>query len=438
MGDTLTVFPNSQSPSTNDWAVLCERANIHTNVSGVLKAGRGELTLWASLLNLACQRLQEKKPERVQFELARLKAVLDGRLDLRATSRLHWEGDYRLFTQFMLCWAGGSITPIEVNSLWTLGDSAEAEARYDNLITTLLAERGAMLMQAWKERQAPRKKSKYGRLKNEVSHWEKKLKSLSKLDRGTSAEVANSSQGTLRAFLEGVLIWIGHLLSLFQFPKEHKSEAKVLKSLEVLNRILALAKDYHLITKLEVQFPGELMDGEQRASNLDVQALLKTNPASFRPWPFKKRALQQLDKSLKKDLTMLTTWSSALLNECWLNSFKPGSPSKLESLLTAFNRIREVISARGEVLYACRMKAEQAWRGDKHYLQSLDQLDKQLGESEAALQGLLRQWIKEVKMTFTGEVFEKACGCLEVLASEEMLKMESLSWAEATCYHLSQ
>src|SRR3546814_12726682 len=86
------------------------------------------------------------------------------------------------------------------------------------------------------------------------------------------------------------------------------------------------------------------------------------------------------------------------------------------------------------LLYACRMKAECAWRDSTGYLVQLDRLDAELVAIEEDMQRLQRHLIKDVETSLAAEPLRKACTCFEALLSDEMVSLEVLSWAEQSCY----
>ncbi|WP_165476884.1 hypothetical protein, partial [Legionella fairfieldensis] len=315
----------------------------------------------------------------------------------------------------------------------------EAERRYDNLLEKLLRERGWMLLDerlryqkggAWR----PISERQYHLTEEEVSLWEKELDSLSHLARQPYPGEAGQRTGFASSFLKAASHWLLQLLHFFSPFKDKPANA--LDSLAVLNRIGSLALRYQLVPLLKEKDGDNKLSFYQQANDLDLPALRKVNGLAFKPSSLlPSHTLSQLKNKATADLNTLTIWSTALLHEMLFFYSEEAPAEGLAKLLNAFNLLREEIHHLSSELYACRVKAEQAWRQNRQCLQQLDTLDKTLILVEDNLIKLQRDWLKSARDNAPSELFRKGCDCLEVLLSEEMLQLEAVSWAEQTCYY---
>ena len=416
-----------------DWLRLCQEigaAGIRELLSK--EPDKIENSLLYPLLKIACKALKKVDSSQLLPELKRFKVALDESLQLEKEGQAYFNGDYEVFSHFMvLLLAKENISPLKVGELWPDLDEEQAQERYEEVVRQLLAERGIMLLTERNEEPLPL-------APDDVSRWNDELNSLllGLLPHLRAEEKAQlegiETYPILGVIWQAILGWFLYLSTLF----ETKKPPNLMESFAVLNSIWLMAKRNKLLTiylKDESGSAEDLFAAYHEAKELDFSQIKRVSEPEFMPAKWFGDSTNEFVGDCRHDLQALETWASALFHSVVLTYIdEPDEGAK--AYLEAFKQVREEIQAYGRSLYACRMKAEQAWRGSSNYLRRLGKLDAELADMDEGLIKLQRDLVQDIKEALEIKSFQAACTCFEVLVSEEMAVLNKVSWAGLTCY----
>jgi hypothetical protein len=410
-----------------NWAEWC--ANNQTEQ--VL--GEDEATsYWVGLLNIICEALKSCKGKASSFEseLQKLKLVLKAHFPEEAESLSYFEGDYQVFCAFLAAWAGYPVRrPMDLSLLWPSLLAEDRVRRYTSLVSGLMAERGCWLL--WEQGDFSKAKG-LAEVKVKLAHWDKELKSYRQLMDYRQEDVKGKFNPW--AFLQAFKSWFLHLLKLLD-----QADITPLELLEVQERVWTTAENYQLLP-LILDPKGVslrevlLLHKERPHSQIPLKDYRVVDVKRFNPSPYFDNPINTLLLNGRQDLKSLSLWAKALFRQAallYIDDHEKG----MGAYLNAFKQLQEEMRLSGEALYACRMKAAEAWQTRGDYLSKLDTLDAGLLEVEQALWALPRTLIEEMKTLFPDNAtMQKAAECFEVVCSDEMRVLEAISWAEMTCY----
>jgi len=416
------------SPNQIDWLRLCQGAG-----EAGISASREQLrlepatvptTLLYNLLKIACETLKAVDPSQLLHELERYKAALDEYLSLEKEGQAYFDGDYEVFSHFMvLLLDKKSITSLKkVDELWPNLEQEQGETRYEDIVRELLAGRVFILFESYKD--------SLPLTPQDVERWDEELcLLLSEMLPHAEAE-GEAKPHQASSFLKVIWIWFNSLFNLWDTQKPQSP----LESFSVLNSIWSMAKRRQLLTAvLKDNGIKNYFATYQEVHELDFSQIKRVSETRFTPVKWFGDPIKEFVADCNRDLQALETWASALFHSVVLTYLdKPDEGA--EAYLDAFNKVREEIRAYGISLYACRMKAEQAWQGNSNYLRRLDKFDAELADIDERLNTLQRDLVQDVKESLDMEPFQAACTCFEVLVSKEMEVLNKVSWAGLTCY----